>query len=224
MSGVSSHPRALLATAAAIGVANWVGIALAPSLLSEWPLVLVALSPIPRHVVLAATIAPPLGLTLVGAARRMATSLLGFYIARFYGLNGVSAVKARYPKLAPALEWLESAFRHAGPLLLFVAPGPLVSALAGATRMRPSLFVPTAALAHAFWMVVTYRVGSALSGWIAPIMRFIDAHKLELTLACVLLVLLYTWRRRRSQRDALRDLTSAAAAHAEAAGLPPGER
>jgi uncharacterized membrane protein YdjX (TVP38/TMEM64 family) len=225
MSGVRAHPTQLLGAAAALGVANWVGIALAPSLLSYSPLLLIALSPIPRHVVLAATATPLLAFVLVGTARRMLASLLGFYIARWYGISGVTVVKARYPKVAPFIAWLERVFDRAGAVLLFISPGALVSAVAGAAGMRPSLFIPVATAAHAFWMVVTYKIGKALSAWLAPIMQFIDQHKLTLTLACVALVLVYTLKRRRRQADVVEELSHPVPATPAPppAALPPGE-
>lgn len=210
MSGARAHPSVLLGAAAALGVGFWIGRGFAPALLTHSPLLLIALAPIPSHVVLVAPLTSVIPLVLIGAARRLLASVLAFYIARAYGGAGIPWVKARYPKHASKLDLLERVFRRAGPLVVFVMPGPLVAALAGATSMRLPVFLPIAAAGHACWVYVNYKVGEALSAWLKPALAFIDQHALTLTALSIALVFAYSLRRRRKQAQMLRELATVA--------------
>jgi membrane protein DedA with SNARE-associated domain len=194
----------LLGTAAVLTVAGFAGTALAPSLLTYHPLLLIALSPIGRHLVLAATLAPMLPLVLVATARRMLSSALGYGFGHAYGDDGLHFVRARYPRMSGALAMLERMFERAAPLVLFLAPGPLLCALAGATRMPLWLFLPLTAGGHLMWASLTYRLGEALSTWIAPITEFLRSNVAPTTLGCAALVTAYALlRRRRLRKQAL---------------------
>jgi hypothetical protein len=200
----------LLGAVAAIGVANLIGFAFAPALLTHAPLVLIALSPVGRHLVLAATVTPIIPFVIVGTARRMIVAALGYALGRAYGGHGVSWVKTRYPRLEPALRLLEWSFARAAPLILFVSPGPLVCALAGATGMRAWVALPIATAGQFAWMLVNYKVGEAFAAWLAPITAFIEAYMMPMTLACIALALAYHWVRRRRQLGAMHAMAGAA--------------
>jgi membrane protein DedA with SNARE-associated domain len=200
-------PSTLLGVAAAIFFANLVGIAFAPGLLKHAPLALIALSPLGRHLVLAATVTAIVPFVAVASARRMLVSALSYMLGRAYGSPGIGWVKTRYPKLEPLLGGVEWLFARAAPLLLFVAPGPLVCALAGATGMRAWLAMPIAAAGQTAWMILTYKLGEALAEWLAPIVAFIETYMVPLTLASIALALGYYWLRRRRQLSAMHALS-----------------
>jgi membrane protein DedA with SNARE-associated domain len=214
-------PRAqlplILGTAGVLGVGGVLGVALAPALLTYSPLLLIALAPFGRHLVLAAPVTAFVPFLLVATARRVLTCGLAYMVGRAYGETGIAWVQARYPRagrLVSALRWL---FRRAGPLVLLVAPGPIVCALAGVTRMRVLWFVPIATLGQAFWVTVTYRVGEALQAFILPILAWLEDNMLATTLACAALVVAYRVLRRGKQAsDALPPLPGNAVA------TPPG--
>jgi hypothetical protein len=215
-----------LGAVAAIGIANLIGFAFGPALLTHAPLVLIALSPVGRHLVLAATVTPMVPFVIVGAARRMVVTGLGFALGRAYGGNGVVWVKARYPRLEPALRLLEWLFARAAPLILLLSPGPLVCALAGATGMRAWVALPIATAGQIGWMLITYKLGEALAAWLAPITAFVEAYMLPMTLACIALALAYQWLRRRRQINAVHAMAAAVreGSRAEAAPLPSSEQ
>jgi hypothetical protein len=209
MAAARVPPSTLLGVVAALGIANLIGIAFAPSLLKHAPLVLIALSPLGRHLVLAATVTPLVPFVMVGAARRFLVAALGFALGRAYGTRGIGWVKARYPKLEPLLAAVEWMFARAAPLLLLVSPGALVCALAGATGMRAWLALPLAAAGQTGWMIITYKLGEALAAWLAPIVAFIEAYMVPLTVGSIALALGYYWLRRRRQLGAMQALSGA---------------
>lgn len=200
----------LLGAVAVIGIANLIGSAFGPTLLIHAPLVLIALSPVGRHLVLAATVTPLVPFVIVGTTRRMLVAALGYALGRAYGGNGVAWVKQRYPRLEPALKLLEWLFARAAPLILFVSPGPLVCALAGATGMRAWVALPIATAGQFAWMLINYKLGEALSAWLTPITAFIEAYMVPMTLACIALALGYHFLRRRRQVEAVHAMAGAA--------------
>jgi hypothetical protein len=196
----------LLGAAAAIGIANAVGVALAPALLTHSPLTLIALSPLGRHLVLAATVTEMVPFVVVGTMRRMLVAAIGFALGRAYGPSGIAWIKTRYPKFEPFVRGLEWLFARAAPLILLIAPGPMVCALAGATGMRAWFALPIAAVGHTGWMIINYKLGEAFGAWLAPVTEFIRTNMLPLTLGCIAVVVVYRWVRRRKQVNALHEL------------------
>lgn len=203
----------ILGTAGVLGVGGVTGVALAPTLLTYSPLLLIALAPLGRHLVLAAPVTEFVPFLLVATARRVVTCLLAYLVGRAYGESGIAWVQTRYPRAGRFVRGLEWLFRRAGPLVLLVAPGPIVCALAGVTRMRWRWFLPIATLGQAFWVSVTYRVGEALQVFILPILAWLEDNMLATTLACVALVAVYRLvRRNRQVTEALPPLPGSAVA------------
>ena len=213
--------RWLLAAAALLTAMGTAGAAFMPTLLVYNPLLLIAVSPLPRHLVIAAPHVAIIPFVLVASARRMLTSGVGYAIGRTYGDGGIAWAQARYPSMRGALDVLQKAFDTAAPLVIFLAPGPLIAALAGATRV-PLLGCSCCSRprGHAMWAALTYRVGEALSAWIAPIMQFVHAHVASTTLACAVLVGGYALWRRRARRRALLE-SDARAPKTERSSLAP---
>jgi membrane protein DedA with SNARE-associated domain len=197
------HLPLLIAAATAITLAGLVGTALAPTLLTYHPLWLIVLSPIDRHLLLAASVTPLLPFLLVAAARRTLTCVVCYGFGHAYGEEGVAWVQARYPRTGNASGTLRRLVQRAGPVVLLFSPWPMVfGALAGAARMRVFVFLPLAALGQLVWVRITYRVGGALGAWIAPVLTFMREHVVATTLACVLMVVAYAWQQRRERRIA----------------------
>lgn len=194
--------RWLLAAAATLITAGTCGAAFAPALLAYDPLLLVAVSPLSRHLVVAAALVPMLPLVAVASARRMLSCTVGYAIGRAYGEGGIAWVRARRPRLRRVIAWLEHAFDAAAPLVIFIAPGPLTGALAGATAVPVWVFVPCAAAGHVMWASLTYHVGLALGDSLAPFLDYVRAHVVSTTAACAVLVFAYAWVRRLARRSA----------------------
>jgi membrane protein DedA with SNARE-associated domain len=159
------------------------------------------LSPIDRHMVLAASVTPLVPFLLVGAARRTLTCVVCYGFGHAYGEEGVAWVRARYPRSGNVSGTLLRLVQRASPIVLLISPWPmLVGALAGAARMRLWVFVPLAALGQLIWVRITYRVGEALGAWTSPVLAFMREHVVATTLACVLMVAAYAWQKRRERR------------------------
>jgi membrane protein DedA with SNARE-associated domain len=192
--------RVLMGAAIALTVAGTTGVALAPALLTYSPLLLIALSPLPRHLLLVAPITPLVGFVIVASMRSALAAVIAYGLGASYGDAGVQWARTRYPRLARFINWLERTFLRLGPLALVIAPGPMFSALAGASHMRLSTYLSIQLGAQIGWAIIMHRIGQALSQWIAPILTFFREHVVETTLLCVVALLIYRLVRSRSRK------------------------
>jgi membrane protein DedA with SNARE-associated domain len=211
----------LLSAAAVLTLGSFIGVGLAPTLLTYHPLLLIALSPLDRHLVVAATVTPMLPFVIVATARRMLMCTLGFGFGRAYGDEGLLFLQARYPSMRRAIATVERLLRRAAPIVLLLAPWPIICAMAGVTRVRLRLFLAMATLGQLMWTSLTYRLGEALRARIAPMLVFLREHVISTTLACLLAVAVYAWLRRGQRSEALPELGAEVPNPIQTAGLTP---
>lgn len=193
----------LVATLGVLFTADALGTAFAPMLAVRAPLVLIALSPLGRHLVLVAGDTSMFAFVAVASARRMLAFAVIYLLARAYGESAFAWVERRYSRLGRLTRAFERAFRRAAPLVILLLPG-MSAPMAGATGMRPRAYFPLAIVSVVGWVVVAYLVGDALSAWTAPVLAFVRDHIASTTALCVVAVLLYEWRRRAQRRESAR--------------------
>lgn len=213
------YPRARLAWLVAPfvvqTVGHLVGTAFSPALLSEAPLALVALSPLPRHLVLAAGQLDPVPYAAVGAVSMFLADPFLYVLGRERGRAALELVTRRAPRAAHLLRWFERLFRRIGPLLVFLSPGPLVCVLAGMERMRPWLFLVANVAGTFFTLLGLRQVGDVAAGPIGWIREAVELNVTRLTVATALAVFLWVALDRRRAAAANR------AARALDRELPP---
>ena len=180
-----------------------IGVALMPTLLSYSPLLLIALAPLGRHLLLAAPVTAFAPFLVVATLRRLLTCVLSYMVGEAYGEAGIGWVKQHYPRAGRLVRVLERVFRRAGPLVVLFAPGPIICALAGVTRMRWVVFLPIATLGQMAVITITHRVGAALQEFILPILAWLEENMIVTTLVCVALVLAYRFVRRNREAAAV---------------------
>lgn len=202
MQGVPAERRYVPHLLGVLGVlltADALGTAFSPMLAVRAPLLLIALSPLGRHLVLVAPETSFVPFTLIASARRLLAFGAIYFLARAYGEDGFRWIEARYARLGRAARWFERAFQKAAPAVVLLLPG-IAAPVAGATRMPARTFFALATPAVVVWVGVAYAIGDALSEWTAPVLTFIREHIASTTAACVVAVLLYQWRRRTRAR------------------------
>jgi membrane protein DedA with SNARE-associated domain len=200
MAAVSAEQRRIVvaATVAMTGI-GLSGAAFAPALLTYSPLLLIGMSAIPRHLVLAAPLTDPASFMLVATLRRVIGSVLLYFIADTFGATGLEQLERRYPKARQVLAWVERVFVRVGPLALVISPN-LMTALAGNARMPLWQFLPAVSIGQLFWVGLTYWLGDFLSKWTAPFTVWLSENVVSTTLACIAGVAAYQLIRRRNQR------------------------
>jgi hypothetical protein len=175
------------------------GAALAPYLAVKHPLILIALNPWPRHVILVAPHTPLIPLVLIVAFRGLYSCIVAFEVGRHYGPRGIELFERRSPRIAGFVKAFERVFSKAAPVFLVVAPGPLTSTLAAVSgNPRWSTWI-LSFIGFAIATLINYKVGGWLKPWTAPLMAFIGRYLVETTVACAVLVLGYHWFTRKSR-------------------------
>ena len=187
----------LLAPVAVFFTAGLVGTAFAPALLGRAPLLLVALSPLYRHLVLASASVDPAPFVVVAVARLFATDPFLYAIGRQYGDDAIDWVEVRSGRAARIVRTVKLAFGRAAFLVLFVSPGPLVCMLAGASRMPVARFVVVNLAGTIAAVLLIRSFGVAFAEALEAVRAFIAANIVALTVISVALVAFSVLAKRR---------------------------
>jgi len=196
----SRRPRLglLLAPIACLVVASNVGSALAPSLVNDHPLWLLALDARNRHLVLVAARVDAVPYFVLGAVRLMLSDPLFYLLGYFYGEPAMRWVDARAGSFGRFLRGAERFFSKASYPLVFLAPNNYICLFAGASRMPPAIFLILNLGGTLVRLTLFRLVGDAFEGPIDNVLDFIGRNQLTLTAVTVTLVVAQVaWDRRR---------------------------
>ena len=188
--------RLCVSALATLSSFSLLGVAFSLYLVNHQPLLLVALSPIGRHLLLVAPTVDPFAFVAVVVARRMLFYLASFHLGRALGPAGIVWIEARAARFGRFVRWLERLFQRASYPVVFLLSGPTLSALAGASGMRPATFAALAAPGLALRALVVLGVAASVREYIEAVLAWIDAHWVPGTIAMLAIVALYRWRRR----------------------------
>jgi membrane protein DedA with SNARE-associated domain len=176
---------------AVLGTGSMIGLASSLYLLNYAPLLLIALSPIGRHLVLVAPIVDPVAFMLVSVTRRMLFYLPSFYLGRALGPAGIPWLEARAARFARFVRWLERLFASYRHAVVLTMAGPTVSALAGISGMSVWLFVSLALPGLILRMLIVLGFAEWMREPIEWLLTLIHAYRLPGTVILVLGVLAY---------------------------------
>jgi membrane protein DedA with SNARE-associated domain len=189
MARLAGGTLAVLATGSVLGVASSL------YLVNHHPLLLVALSPIGRHLLLVAPTVDPVAFVAVVVGRRMLFYLASFQLGRALGPPGVLWVEARARRFGRFVRWLERLFERFGGWLVLISAGPTVSALAGISGMRTRTFLALAIPGLALRMVLVVLVAEQLREPLEAALAWIDAHWVPGTVVLVSILAVHQGRR-----------------------------
>ena len=192
--------RRSLSVLGVLSVGSMAGATASLYLVGHYPLLLIALSPLGRHLILVAPIVDPVAFVAVAVLRRMAFYLACFQLGRGLGPSGVVWLEARAARFARFVRWVESLFARAPHLVVFVMAGPTVSGLAGMTGIRTLPFVSLAGTSLVMRMLLVLGFAEILREPIERILAWIDENWVPGTVVLTLAMLLYQWRRIRRAR------------------------
>jgi len=180
-----------------VWVAGIVGNALTPTLLAKHPLWLVFLEPRNRNLILVSQQVDQVPFMLVGFFRRVLTDPLYYLLGYLYGESAVRWAERRAGEAGSLVRGIEKAFAKAGPVVVFVSPGALVCVLAGATRMKPVVFVAMNVLGTIAILFVLYAFGDVFDGPVGALNRFITGNFKWLTGLSILATAWWLWDQRK---------------------------
>ena len=113
-----------------------------PGLINERPLLQIVLNARNRYLLLAAAQVDALSFFLVGFFRLTLTDPIGYVLGRQYGEGGRRWIKEKLGDDGGVMANVEHHFARLAPLVMLLAPNLYMCVLAGATGMRPRVFVP----------------------------------------------------------------------------------
>ncbi len=193
----------------ALWALSTVGRAFSLYLISHYPLLLVGMSPMGSHVLLAAAVTHPVALLAVATTRRLLFYTAMFFLGRALGTRAVEWVEARARHFARFVRFIERLFEKAPRLVVLLGSGPTVSALAGMSGMPLSTYLTLATLGLVVRLWIWIQFAEIFRGPIEQVLAWIDEYWLPGTVVLVTIVGIHQWRRLRTAR----------AARAAAAGL-----
>lgn len=193
----------------------WIGAtiatALTPTLATKHPLLLIILDPRNRNLVLARHV-DLLPFLLVGVFRRLLTDPLYYLLGRLYGDATIRWLE-RNAGGGPIVRWAEKAFAKASYPIVFLWPGPIVCALAGAAGMKVKGFLATN-LAGTIAAVVVLRLsGDLLAGPVDAILGFFNRNLVVTTVVTIVLVVLSLVLSRFQSEPSIADLEAEIEGH-----------
>lgn len=194
---MSRARRLVFAAVAVVTALGTIGSALSPWLLVRHPLLLVALSPDVRHLILVAPQLPFLPVLVVGVLRRAAGLGTMYALGSLYGPLAIPWFEQQAPRLGKAIRWLERLFARLGAPLLVIFPIYSLGALAGAAGTRLKVFIAAMLAGQTLYVTSGYYFGDAIRGWTQPLLRFLGEHLVASTAVCLGAVALQQlWSRR----------------------------
>lgn len=180
------------------------GVASSLYLVNHYPLLLISISPIGRHLLLVAPIVDPVAFVAVAVARTALSCFTFFFLGRALGPRGLVWLDSRAARTARFVRWLQRIFdRWSVPAVLF-AGGPGMSSIAGVSGMRLGLFAPLVLIGLVGRMMGMLLFADWLREPILWLLVVIEEYQIPGTIVLVVLLIAWQWRKRRSHGTLIR--------------------
>ncbi|HEX4355061.1 MAG TPA: hypothetical protein VHZ95_19150, partial [Polyangiales bacterium] len=121
-------PVWLLPLALLMAAATLIGSGLVASLAPHHPLWLIALNPLPRHLILVAPHTPFIPFVLVATLRGLFGCFVAFELGRHYGAQGMLGLDGGSNRATRMLQFATRMFARGSIVLLAIFPGVMTSA------------------------------------------------------------------------------------------------
>jgi membrane protein DedA with SNARE-associated domain len=167
---------------AVLTILSWVGDALAPTLVNDAPLLLIAFNPRLRNLILASPEVTVVPFTVVAVVRLVISDPVFFWFGRRYGDVAIRWMENRLGNGAIVVLWLERAFKKAAHVMVAVLPNTWICLLAGTTRMRLWVFALLNIGGTCVRIALVRVLGDAYADPILSFNEWIGEHRLQLTL------------------------------------------
>lgn len=199
----------LIAPIIALVIANNIGNVLFATLSTENPLLLIALSPPNRNLILASHQVPLAWYMIVGFLRLMAPDFFFYSLGFHYGEKSIAWMERRTPSFGTMMRQLETLFGKAGHVLVVIMPNNPVCLIAGAARMRKSVFWTLNVVGTIGRLIVMWLIGEAFQDTVDSVLQFIQRYRVPILVVSILLVgfnVAREWRAGNSEIQQLMDL------------------
>jgi membrane protein DedA with SNARE-associated domain len=175
---------------------------LAPELLKNHPLSLIALAPRYRWFILTASRIDVVPYFAVGISRLLLSDPVYFALGWFFGDKAISFFEDSLGK--PTIDKTRELFLKASTVMALFFAGPIICVLAGAAGMRPRKFFTLNVIGTTLLVIGLRAFSSTLDGAIKPILRFNDRYSRYILIFTIAISALYISRAVRKQVGAAR--------------------
>lgn len=191
-------PRWVLPTVAVpiamVVIAGYIAGGFWATLVEDHPLVLIALSPINRYLLLVSNNTDVWSYATVGMLRHLFPDPFFYLLGYWYGARAVAWATQTYPALGKIVgtdgRGLESAqTRRIVYPLAFFAPNNWVSLLAGASRINVKIFLALNVAGTAARLIICRIIGNRFEPEIESIANWIARYQLPITVVSVIVVM-----------------------------------
>ena len=167
---------ALIVMVAAANLGN----AFLPVLLTEHPLLFIAMNPSNRSLALASGELSAWSFYLVGFLRLVAPDPLFFLLGRWYGDAAIRWMERKAPSYGELLRQLEQWFAKAQIPVVVIAPNNPVSLFAGAAGMGVAAFVAANVVGTISRLILIRVFSDAFAGPLSSLRSFIGNYQIPL--------------------------------------------
>ena len=196
--------RLCLIGLAVLSIGSMIGAMSVLYLANHSPLLLIALSPTGRHLILVVPTVHPGAFVAVATLRRLAFYVPCFILGRTLGSTALAWLETRFRGAAQFVQWLDRIFQRAQYPAVFFLPGPIMSTIAGNAKMPIAAWLPLIACGVVLRMVVVVWFGEWLREPIERVLELFDEYWIPGTIVLVAGTALYQWRRRTGRSGAPR--------------------
>ena len=218
----------LVAPLIAMVVANYVAGIVWAQLVESNPALLIALSSQNRYLILASNSLDPVSYYGIGFLRLVAADPLLYLLGYWYGDRAIRWMEGRTPTVGAGMRQLEHLFGRWGYPLVLIMPNNPVCLLAGAARMRPSIFAALNVVGTIGRLVLIRILGDAFQQPIDTFLGWVADYRIPIIIVSALAVAFFAfgeWRRGDSQIERLLELDDELIDSPDGGGTPPeGER
>jgi hypothetical protein len=171
----------LLVPIVVLTIGAYVGDALAPTLAVEHPLWLILLNTRKRYLVLTVNRLDPVTFFVVGVGRQMLSDPLYFLLGRRYGDSGVRWLERKLGEGAASVTIYEDWFKKAAYPMVAIAPNAIISLLAGASKMKASVFLVLNLGGTIVTLILLRIFGDVFSGPLDTVLDFLRRYQWPIT-------------------------------------------
>jgi membrane protein DedA with SNARE-associated domain len=164
----------LVAIVAGLWIMGFATSSLAPKLLKDHPLGLMALNPRYRYMVIGAPRIDALPFYLVGILRLLASDPVYFLLGWVYGEKALGFFEDALGK--QTMDSTRKFFLKAGTVMALFFAGPIICVFAGAARMNPKKYFTLDIIGTCIIVFALRQFSDAMSGFINGLLRFNDRN------------------------------------------------
>lgn len=169
-------------------VAGWAGDILFAQLVDRHPLALIALTPRNRNLALTTNVLDPVSYYGVGFLRLVFSDPFYYLLGWWYGDRAIAWTERRSRSYGPFVRDGERWFRKLSYPLVFAAPNNIICSLAGATGMRPAVFLALNGSGTVARLVAIRVLGATFESPLSGIVDWIGRYRTPILVLSALAV------------------------------------